>query len=57
MQILDKDGSDWVANTLDYYRMSPISMLERLGNGTVCFKNVNNYLNTNIYSLLRDFWW
>ena len=28
-------------------------MLNRSGNGTVCLKNVNNYLNTNIYSYLE----
>jgi hypothetical protein len=28
-------------------------VLNRSGNGTVCLKNVNNYLNTNIYSYLE----
>jgi len=38
-----------------YLKYDKYFFLQRC-NGTAHFKNVNNYLNTNIYSYLRDIW-
>jgi len=47
-------SKNFVQHSADFlYMESPKNVVRNVMSGKMCFKNVNNYLNTNIYSYLE----